>query len=324
MARRAETQLAIRGNLARTPAELPPQARPRREKVEPPDARDQQAQLRQPPAQQVAVLLQETLDLRGLAVAEGHDLVVQVDGFDRLDVDRRTASRHAVHDPLEGALRLGADWDHVPVAADGDERVLERARHFRTADDGFEGVLQPFVPAAALLAHRVELVASGVLQLAGRGDFTVQKADQVAEVGKVTSRGPQARKIGARLRQRGLEPPSGFHERDEVEHFERRQDGAFHLQAQEDRGGGGDRAERHGTPNLEVAHHFGEEPVLPLHHARVVGGAKGAGAGGARGAHRFGREQVQNAVKFQRRQDVLDHLPYQRLYFLIDRALHLG
>src|SRR2546422_714955 len=85
-----------------------------------------------------------------------------------------------------------------------------------------------------------------------------------------------------------------------------------------------DRGKRHGTPCLEIAHHLGEEPVLPLHLARVVGGAKGAGAGGARGSHSLGREQVQNAVKFQGRQYVLDHPPYQRLYFVLDRALHLG
>ncbi len=110
----------------------------------------------------------------------------------------------------------------MPITADGDERVLQRARDLRAGYDGVEGLLQPLVPAADLLAYGVQLVAGGVFQLARGRDLAVQKADQVAEIGKIPRACPQACEVGARLRQRGLQRPSGFHDHNKVEHLERR------------------------------------------------------------------------------------------------------
>src|SRR5439155_21247375 len=121
-------------------------------------ARDEEAQLRETPAQQIAVFLQETLDLRRLAIAQSDDLVVQLDRLDRLDVDGGAAAGDAMDDPHQRALGFGADRDDVPVAPEGDESILQRPRHLGPGDDVVESVLETFVAPADLLPDRVELV----------------------------------------------------------------------------------------------------------------------------------------------------------------------
>src|SRR5947209_7664405 len=124
MAGRGQPHLAPLGWLGGPRAQPPSQSRLRRKDIQTADAGVEASDLREASAQQVAIFLQETLDLRRLAVAEGHDLVVQSDRLDRLDVDGGAAARDTVHDSRDGGLRLGPDRYDVAIAADRDEGVL--------------------------------------------------------------------------------------------------------------------------------------------------------------------------------------------------------
>ncbi len=72
-------------------------------------------------------LEQNAMDLRLLFVEQAHQLVVLLDGLERLDEDGLAAGAGAVDDALHAALLLDFHRNHEALAADGDEFVLHGA-----------------------------------------------------------------------------------------------------------------------------------------------------------------------------------------------------
>ena len=78
-------------------------------------------------AQAVGHLAQDAVDLAGLFLGQPHQLVVQVDGFERLDEQRVAAGAGAVDHAVQLAALPGDDRHHEALVADGDELLLQDA-----------------------------------------------------------------------------------------------------------------------------------------------------------------------------------------------------
>jgi hypothetical protein len=68
---------------------------------------------------------QDPADLFGLLLFDRHDVVVDFDGAERLEVQTGAARRRAVDDARNGGAVLGADDEDVPAVSLGDDLVLQ-------------------------------------------------------------------------------------------------------------------------------------------------------------------------------------------------------
>ena len=73
-------------------------------------------------------LQQDAVDFGLLFFQQPHQLVVLLDGLQRLDEYRLAAGADPVHHAVDALLLLDLDGNHEPLAADGDQFVLHRAR----------------------------------------------------------------------------------------------------------------------------------------------------------------------------------------------------
>ena len=69
----------------------------------------------------------DAMNLSLLFFDQAHQLVVLLDGFERLDVDRLSRGADAMDDAGDAALQLGANGNHEALAANGDQVFLRRA-----------------------------------------------------------------------------------------------------------------------------------------------------------------------------------------------------
>src|SRR5215469_8425199 len=84
---------------------------------------------------------EDAVDLGLFFVEEADEVVVLLDGFDWLDVDRLAAGTRAVHYPRNATLLFDLDGDDEALAADGDELVLDDFAFGKTAEVAAEGFL---------------------------------------------------------------------------------------------------------------------------------------------------------------------------------------
>ncbi len=88
---------------------------------------------------------------------EAHQLVVLLDGFKRLDVDRLSGRAGAVDDAADAPLELAADGNDEAVAANGDEVFLRGALGGEFAQGGAEALFDDALLALLLAADAGQL-----------------------------------------------------------------------------------------------------------------------------------------------------------------------
>ena len=74
------------------------------------------------------------MDLGLFFVEQADELVILLDGFERLDENGLPAGACAVDYSLDAALLLDFDGDHEALAANGDQLVLHGATFRQTAE----------------------------------------------------------------------------------------------------------------------------------------------------------------------------------------------
>ena len=126
---------------------------------------------------------EDALDFAQLVFAQADELVVEVDGFERLEKERAAGAARAVNDAVDAAFLSGDDGHDVAVFADGDEVFLERAIGAMRAQESFERFLDAFLLAFDVAADAAESDAGVIGKRAvGKKDPCIA-ACQIAEIG---------------------------------------------------------------------------------------------------------------------------------------------
>ncbi len=100
---------------------------------------------------------EDAVDLGLLFFEQADQLVVLLDGFERLDVDGLAGGAGAVDDAGDAALELAADGNDEAIAANGDEVFLRGAFDGELAQGGAQGFFDGALLALLLAADAVEL-----------------------------------------------------------------------------------------------------------------------------------------------------------------------
>ena len=134
------------------------------------------------PAQAVRHFEQDAVDFASLLFGEAHQLVIQVDGFERLDEERVAAGAGAVDDAVELAALPGDDRHHEALVADRDELLLQDAFLPVGAQETLERILNGLLLPLDIAAQAVERDAGVVGDGAVGQDLAVEILQQRAEV----------------------------------------------------------------------------------------------------------------------------------------------
>jgi hypothetical protein len=104
---------------------------------------------------------QDAMDFLLLLLLERHDVVVDLDGAERLEEQARAARRAAVHDAGDRPAVLGADDEHVAAAAVGDDLLLQILRGVLAAQVGLERAAEarPLLPQTIAKALQLGLAS---------------------------------------------------------------------------------------------------------------------------------------------------------------------
>ena len=142
---------------------------------------DRALQIERPAPELVRQREQDAPDLLGFLLLERHDVVVDLDGAQRLEEQAGAARRTAVDDARDGRAVLGAHHQHEAAVAVGDDLVLQVLRRVAAAQERLERAPQarPLPPQA--LAHRLQLGAGVVGHLARGLDLVPGLGDLAAE-----------------------------------------------------------------------------------------------------------------------------------------------
>ena len=174
--------------------------------------REGMAQVEGALAQRVGQLEEDPLHLGRLAVAEGDDVVVDLDGAERLEKQARPAARAAVDDARDRVAVLGLDHQHLPAGAFRHDALLQIARRALAPQVGVERGPQPVRLPAQLLADRSQGLRGVVHHAARVVDLRADLRDLAGERAAPLQRGPQRRKRPA---VRALDrAPDGVHGRE--------------------------------------------------------------------------------------------------------------
>ena len=162
-----------------------------------------------PAAERVGQREEDPMDLGGLLLFEGNDVVVDLDRAERLEKQAGAARRAAVDDAGNRGPVLGAHDEHVAAVAVGDDLVLQVAGGVAAAQVRLERCPQPRALLSQAVADGPELTARVVVDLAARIDlvadvshFGLERRGRVHErrEERVAARGPLDG--GARLLER--------------------------------------------------------------------------------------------------------------------------
>ena len=132
-------------------------------------------------AERIGQRQQDAADLLGLLLLERDDVVVDLDGAQRLEEQARAARRAAVDDAGNRAAVLGADDEHVAAVAVGDDLLLQVLRRVLAAQVRLERAAQPRPLLAQPIADAPQLRARVVDDLAGGIDLAADVGDLALE-----------------------------------------------------------------------------------------------------------------------------------------------
>ena len=141
---------------------------------------DRSLELVRPRAEGIGQREQDALHLLRLLLLERDDVVVDLDGLERLDEQAGAAGGAAVNDAGNRGSMFGANHQHVATVAVGDDLFLQILRGFASAQERIERGPQALFLSAQALADRRERRAGVVGDLAGRLDLPPDVGDLAA------------------------------------------------------------------------------------------------------------------------------------------------
>jgi len=131
---------------------------------------------------------EDAMDLGLFLFEKADELVVLLDGFERLDVNGQARGAGAVNDARDAALEFGADGDNEPLAADGDQLVLRGAFAGEFAQGGTEALFNEALLALLVVADAPQLrrgvVGDGAVGLDGALDGVGERPETGTECGR--------------------------------------------------------------------------------------------------------------------------------------------
>ena len=169
-------------------------------------------------AERVGQRQQDAADLLGFLLLERDDVVVDLDGAERLEKQAGAAGRAAVDDAGNRRAVLGAHDQHVAAVAIGDDLLLQVLRGVLAAQVRLERAAQPRPLLAQPIANALQLRARVVDDLAGRVDLAADVGDLALErrrrrrqsrAGSETCRGRGGRAAQVARSRRGSRPAPG-------------------------------------------------------------------------------------------------------------------
>ena len=142
---------------------------------------DRALQVVRPGAEIVGQREQDAADLLRLLFLERDDVVVDLDGLERLDEEARAAGRAAVDDSGNRGSMFGAHHQHVAAVAIGDDLLLQVFRRLPAAEKRSSVVRSFALLAAQPLADARQRGARVVGDVAGRIDLSPDVRDFALE-----------------------------------------------------------------------------------------------------------------------------------------------
>src|SRR6266853_4085325 len=164
-------------------------------------------------AQALGHLLQDAPDFGLLFFQQTDEIVVLLNGFQRLDKHGLAAGAGAVHHAINTLTLLGFYGDDEALTADGDQLVLDGAAFGEPAQVAAQRFLYDALLLFHLAADARELSGGAVVKRAIRLDLVAEVAQQQGEVGNLLSQGQHAAPVfldGFRRMERDLAPLGGF------------------------------------------------------------------------------------------------------------------
>ena len=138
MPRAFELERAVGRDRRLDPADRQREARARLDHVELGGDVDRAAQVVGPAAERIGQRQQDAANLLGLLLLERDDVVVDLDGAERLEKQAGAAGGGAVDDAGDRGAVLGADHQHVAAVAIGDDLLLQVLRRVASAQKSVE------------------------------------------------------------------------------------------------------------------------------------------------------------------------------------------
>ncbi len=242
---------------------------------------------------------------------EADEVVVELDGFEGLDVDGLTGGAGSVDDALDAAFPLGFDGDDEALAADGDEVVLGAAAFGKAAQSGAKAFLNGALLALHFAADAAEFRGGVVGEGAVGEDLFAQRYGEGTQLDgeEILGKGGELGDAVTGGFGRGADEvgPRGdfFGERDEGTNLFGFEGDAFDAGFGEEIGG---IEEGTGDGNLSAGAtegvageeaHFSDESVLARDPGAVGGRGEGRDPGGAEGGLRIGTKEGDKSIPLE-------------------------
>src|SRR5580700_7614348 len=128
-----------------------------------------------------------------LFFVETDELVIEVDGFERLDKERLAAAAGSVDDAFDAALAPGHNRNYKAIVADGDEILLQSAVFAMGAEEALQRFLNQVTLLLVFAAEAGESDAGMIGKRSVRQNFAAQVVNQLTQIGDLSCVGGEAR-----------------------------------------------------------------------------------------------------------------------------------
>ncbi len=250
-------------------------------------------------AEAVGELEQDPKHLFGLFRFERDDLVVDLDGGERLEVERLPAGGAAVHETRQRRPMLGLHEQHETAVPLGDDLILQVFRRVAAAQVAVERLAQLRALPPEAIANRAERGARVIGHIAGGLDRLAHARDLVLEGSGLADQPLQPRQLARSPPHRARR---GFHrleivgQREQPERFER---AALDIEEREQRLQVFGRAQREDRVGREIRHRLRRRRQSLAHGADVSGRLQRVKAHRSRRRQREAAQGGDNTIEFE-------------------------
>ena len=197
VARRSQLEAAILRDLRLDAADQDREPRAGVQDVEPGGRIDGPFEIVGAAAERIGEGQQDAPDLFVLLLLQLHDVVVDLDRAQRLEIEAGAAARAAVNDAGDRPAVFGPDDQHVPAMPVGDDLLLQVFRRVLAAQVGLERAAQPRPLPPQALPDPPQLRRGIVHHLPRRIDLPADVGDLLIERGGPFDDGEEDRERGA-------------------------------------------------------------------------------------------------------------------------------
>jgi len=226
------------------------------------------------------------------------ELVVQLDGFERLDEERLAGGAGAVDHAADFASGSGADGDDKAVVAERD--VVFAGLFAAVAEELAQRFLDGVAGAGDLRADAAELGGSVVAQVTVGENRAADRGGKRTEVGERRGAGGEEGKFGRMLFEGETERGGGVKERGGVEKVGRRENGGGGVEPGEPGVRVGERAKTQFAPGAEPGDGFADVREGGVERGAVVGGRERFNSATAGRTGGLAADEVEQAAEFEK------------------------